>query len=334
MRKKKKGLGLLLALLCLLVGIIGARKLNVSRGAHDSCPAWATPGPAASQANAEQVDIIREELPKEETAASETTAPIPIVPEEKSYPRVRGYNEKTYKLASDLVYTYAAKQDEAGTELQATLEQLKEEDPAMGAMWQEILEYWHYVNFKLEIRAGEIPEGLPEDDSLCVVVLGFQLRPDGSMAEELAGRCETALRCLERYPDAILALTGGGTAFQNRSVTEAGAMAVWFAERGVKPEQMLIEGASLTTADNAVLTAALLREKAPQVRELLLVSSDYHLPLGCLLFEEKALLSAYGEGTKPFTVAGTAAWDSGGRFLPDTPQQQKMYLWSVADPKY
>ena len=38
-----------------------------------------------------------------------------------------------------------------------------------------------------------------------------------------------------------------------------------------------------------MLTAALLREQAPQVKTLLLVSSDYHLPLGCLLFEEKAL---------------------------------------------
>ena len=333
MRRKPKGLGLLLLLLCLLAGIVGARKLSESRGAHDSRPAWSTPSPETAQANREEVNIISEESSEVDWAAAETPVPIPTAGE-KNYPHVRGYNEKTYKLVSDLVYTYAAKQDEAGTELQATLEQLEAEDPAMGAMWKEILDYWRYVNSSLEIKPGEIPEGLPEDDSLCVVVLGFQLRPDGSMADELIGRCETARSCLERYPNAILALTGGGTASQNRSVTEAGAMAAWFAEHAVKPERMLIEDASFTTADNAVLTAALLREKAPQVKTLLLVSSDYHLPLGCLLFGEKALITAYEEGTKPFTVAGAAAWDSGGRFQRDTPQMQKMYLWSVSDPKY
>lgn len=153
------------------------------------------------------------------------------------------------------------------------------------------------------------------------------------MAEELVGRCETALRCLERYPKARLALTGGGTAWMNPGVTEAGAMADWFAVRGIDPERMLIEDRSLTTADNAVYTAALLRERFPEVRQLLLVSSDYHLPLGALLFEEKALLTEWEEGVKPFSVAACAAWDSGGCSLPDSPMQQKLYLWSVADPQ-
>ena len=63
------------------------------------------------------------------------------------------------------------------------------------------------------------------------------------------------------------------------------------------------------------------------------MSSDYHLPLGCLLFEERAILYAYEEGTKPFEVAGWAGWDSRG-VQPDSPMMQKTYLWSVADPKY
>ena len=57
------------------------------------------------------------------------------------------------------------------------------------------------------------------------------------------------------------------------------------------------------------------------------------LPLGCVLFEERAILYAYEEGTKPFEVAGWAGWDSRG-VQPDSPMMQKTYLWSVADPKY
>ena len=317
----------MLLLLCLLGATVGARVLfgkppepvpTAEPTAEQSTPA--TPAPTTQ---------IPQPTPT--PAPMPTAATAPTVP--AAYPLVHGYTEKTYKLASDLVYTYAEKQDAAADGLQATLDALKAEDPALGALWQDILRYWSYVNSDFSVQPGAVPEGLAEDDSLCIVVLGFQLEPDGSMAEELKGRCEMALACLERYPHAVLAVTGGGTAWANRSVTEGGAMAAWFEAHGVAAEKIIKEDASLTTADNAVFTCRLLREKAPQVRQLLIVSSDYHLPLGCLLFEEKALLCAYTEGTKPFTVAGWAAWDSGGRFRPDPPMQQKSYVWSIADPK-
>ena len=327
MRRKRRGLGLLLTLLCVLAATVAARGLL----AKPREPAAVPPLTAASPTTAPTPASTARP-----TSAPDTPQPTPTpqAAPARSYPLVRGYSEKTYRLVSDLVYTYAAKQDAGIAELLRTLEELKAEDVAMEAQWHEILDYWRYVNKDFAPQPGEIPEGLAEDDSLCVVVLGFQLEPDGSMAAELKGRCETALKCLERYPQALLAVTGGGTAFGNRSVTEAGVMAAWFIEHGVDPGRILQEDLSLTTADNAVFTGALLRGNAPQVSQLLIVSSDYHLPLGCLLFEEQAILYAHEEGTKPFAVAGWAAWDSGGRFLPDTPMQQKVYVWSVADPKY
>ena len=178
-----------------------------------------------------------------------------------------------------------------------------------------------------------LPDDLPADDSLCIVVLGFRLEPDGSISDELRGRCETALACAERYPEAWIAVTGGATAWQDDSVTEAGAMASWLIGRGIAEERILIEDRSLTTADNAVFTAAILAERAPQVRTLAIVSSDYHLPLGWLLFEEEALVLEYETGEKPFRVAACAAYDAGDWHTPDTPIQQKSYVWSVADPK-
>ena len=327
MRRKRRGVFLLLTLLVLLGATVAARGLLTRPDGQ------AAPYAATEHAQTSAPTPAPTEGP---TPAPVTPQPTPTPQAEptRSYPLVRGYSEKTYRLVSDLVYTYAAKQDAGIAELLRLLEELKAEDVAMEAQWHEILNYWRYVNNDFAPQAGEIPEGLAEDDSLCIVVLGFQLEPDGSMAEELRGRCETALACLSRYPRALLAVTGGGTAFGNRSATEAGVMAAWFFEHGVDAGRILQEDLSLTTADNAVFTGALLRGSAPQVRQLLIVSSDYHLPLGCLLFEEQAILYAHEEGTKPFTVAGWAAWDSGGRFLPDTPMQQKVYVWSVADPKY
>lgn len=70
-----------------------------------------------------------------------------------------------------------------------------------------------------------LPDGLPDTDELCIVVLGFQLNPDGSMRDELINRLNVALRSAEKYPNAYIVCTGGGTASGNASATEAGEMA-------------------------------------------------------------------------------------------------------------
>ena len=274
-------------------------------------------------------------IPETKPTAVPTSTPEKEIPEEKA---ARSgplkYTEESYRVVSDLVFTYAARQREGKDELQTGLAELQEMDPRLGALWDEILRYWDFVNEDFPAANANPPEGLPRDDSLCIVVLGFQLHADGSMAEELIGRCETALRFAEAYPEAFIAVTGGGTARQNMTVTEAGAMAEWFMEQGIAAERILVEDRSLTTADNAVFTCEILRRQAPQVKTLAIVSSDYHLPLGALLFEEKALLLGAETGEKPFSVEGFAAYDTQGSYRPDTPMQQKLYVWSVADPQY
>ena len=189
-----------------------------------------------------------------------------------------------------------------GTEAAANpLSTLAEADPRQGELWGKILEYWHYVNSDLAVE-DRFPEDLPTDDSLCLVVLGYQLAPDGSMRDELTNRCQTALKGAEAYPRALVLVTGGPTAFSSRA-TEAGEMARWLREHGIDEDRLLVEDRAMTSADNASLGAALLRERAPQVRELVIVSSDYHVPLGCLLFYAQAQKEAAETGQEPFSVA-------------------------------
>ena len=266
--------------------------------------------------------------------ASVVTPTPPPTPAPTLFNPPQGYTEESYNLVSDMVYAYADRQDDAAEIIRDDLEQLNALDPALGALWGKIMPLWSEVNRGLVIHASILPDGLPEDESLCIVVLGFQLHPDGSMAEELRGRCETALRCAEKYPKALIAVTGGGTAWQNPNATEAGVMAAWLTEHGVDASRILVEDESRTTADNAVFTSALLRERHPEVKSLAIVTSDYHMPLGVLLFQEEALLAEYETGTLPFSVVSNAALDTGGRISPDTPMMQRSYLWSIADPKY
>lgn len=264
-----------------------------------------------------------------------TPSPSPVpTPEPTAFLPPQGYTEESYNLVSDMVYAYADRQEAAADIIRSDLEKLTALDPALGSLWTKLMRTWSKVNSGLTVNPGVLPDGLPEDESLCIVVLGFQLESDGSMAPELLGRCETALRCAEKYPNALIAVTGGGTAWQNPGATEAGVMAEWLIAHGVEAARILKEDASRTTGDNAEFTCRLLLENHPEVKALAIVSSDYHVPLGVLLFEEEALLYEYETGSLPFSVLSTAAFDTGGRYSPDSPMMQKMWLWGLADPRY
>ena len=264
-----------------------------------------------------------------------TPSPSPVsTPEPTAFLPPQGYTEESYNLVSDMVYAYADRQEAAVDIIRSDLEKLNALDPALGSLWTKLMRTWSKVNSGLTVNPGVLPDGLPEDESLCIVVLGFQLESDGSMAPELLGRCETALRCAEKYPNALIAVTGGGTAWQNPGATEAGVMAEWLIAHGVEAARILKEDASRTTGDNAEFTCRLLLENHPEVKALAIVSSDYHVPLGVLLFEEEALLYEYETGSLPFSVLSNAAFDTGGRYSPDSPMMQKMWLWGLADPRY
>ncbi|MBR1566798.1 MAG: hypothetical protein IJ649_08540, partial [Oscillospiraceae bacterium] len=152
---------------------------------------------------------------------SPTASPVPT-PEPTVFAAPKGYTEESYNLVSDMVYAYADRQEASTDIIRPDLEQLNALDPALGSLWTKLMRTWSEVNSGLTLNPGVLPDGLPEDESLCIVVLGFQLESDGSMAPELLGRCETALKCAEKYPNALIAVTGGGTAWQNPSATEAG----------------------------------------------------------------------------------------------------------------
>ena len=57
-----------------------------------------------------------------------------------------------------------------------------------------------------------LPDGLPEDDTLCLVALGFHLNSDGTMREELIERLKVLLAESRKYPNAVIVCTGGPTA--------------------------------------------------------------------------------------------------------------------------
>ena len=201
--------------------------------------------------------------------------------------------------------TYGAEAEQKTSEL---LDDLHKADPAAEAKWKKIMNLWKTINTDPEIHEGILPDGLPETDELCLVVLGFQLNPDGSMKDELIERLKVAKASAEKYPHALIVCTGGGTAAENPDVTEAGKMADWLIANGIDAQRVIVEDQSLTTAQNAIFTWKILTEQYPQVKQLAIVSSDYHIATGTLLFNAEAILQAEDAGKEIMPVVSNAAW--------------------------
>ena len=193
------------------------------------------------------------------------------------------------------VVSYAA----TGTKDEQALKGLANLDPILGEKWTRIMDLWEAP---VSVNA-QLPDGLPEDDSLCLVALGFQLNPDGTMREELIERLKVLLAASEKYPKAVIICTGGGTATDDPTATEAGRMAEWLKLQGVDSTRVIAEDRSLTTAQNAIFTFDLLAERQPQVKQIAIISSDYHIATGTLLFGAEAILR-----DSEIEVVSNAAW--------------------------
>ena len=198
-------------------------------------------------------------------------------------------------LIERIVISYAAD----GTRDTEALSVLAARDPSLGEKWARIMDLW-----EAPVTVNEaLPDSLPQDDSLCLVGLGFQLNPDGTMREELVERLNVMLAASKQYPNAIIVCTGGGTAENDPEATEAGRMAEWLVAHGVDASRVIAEDKSLTTAQNAIYTFAILKEKYPQVRQIAIISSDYHIATGTLLFGAEAILTG-----SPARIVSNAAW--------------------------
>ncbi len=190
-------------------------------------------------------------------------------------------------IIEEIVTFYGQYGDEAEEQINALLADLEVVDPKAHAQWAAIMGLWKEEPV---VNEGILPDGFPETDELCLVALGFQLNPDGTMREELIERLKVVLASSRKYPNARIVCTGGGTAADNPNATEAGMMAQWLIDNGVDADRVIVEDHSLTTAQNAIYTFDILEKQYPQVRQLAILSSDYHIATGALLFGAEAIL--------------------------------------------
>ncbi|SDB54144.1 Uncharacterized SAM-binding protein YcdF, DUF218 family [Ruminococcaceae bacterium FB2012] len=215
---------------------------------------------------------------------------------------------RAQKIVEEIAVDYGTYGSEAKDRIKELSEELSEIDPVSAKRIDCIVDIWTSGDLGKPLNYDILPDGLPDSDELCIVVLGFQLEPDGSMKDELIQRLTVALNSAKKYPKSYIVCTGGGTAADNPAASEAGEMAKWLEANGIEKQRLIVEDNSITTAQNAIFTYDILTSLYPSVKKLAVVSSDYHIATGELLFKAEAVIRANYPGNEKIEVVSNAAW--------------------------
>lgn len=209
-----------------------------------------------------------------------------------------------------LIQYYLHHQEKAADVIWDITRQLKEQDSKQGAVWEKIMFDWSWINGDMPVYEDTLPEGLPTDDSLCIVVMGFGLNADGSIRPELENRLMVALNSADKYPNAYVLVTGGQTGAVD-GITEAGQMAAWLQGKGLAENRIIQENQSLSTTANAVNCYKLLTRSYPQVDSIAIITSDYHIAQSCAMFAAVSNYQSGYKGGKSLELVGNAVCDTG-----------------------
>lgn len=215
---------------------------------------------------------------------------------------------RAQKIVEEIAVDYGTYGSEAKDRIKELSEELSEIDSVSAKRIDCIVDIWTSGDLGKPLNYDILPDGLPDSDELCIVVLGFQLEPDGSMKDELIQRLTVALNSAKKYPKSYIVCTGGGTAADNPAASEAGEMAKWLEANGIEKQRLIVEDNSITTAQNAIFTYDILTSLYPSVKKLAIVSSDYHIATGELLFKAEAVIRANHPGNEKLEVVSNAAW--------------------------
>ena len=218
--------------------------------------------------------------------------------------------QRVQKIIEELMVYHGANGFEPSKKIDELSKELASLDTNVSQKVAQILLIWSAdsVMTDKDLNYDVLPDGLPDTNELCIVVLGFQLEPDGTMKNELIQRLNVALKSAQKYPNAYVVCTGGGTASENKSASEAGEMAKWLINNGISEERIIVEDNSITTAQNAIFTYDILTSLYPSVKKLAIVSSDYHIATGDLLFKAESIIRAATSGLEKLEVISNAAW--------------------------
>jgi vancomycin permeability regulator SanA len=151
---------------------------------------------------------------------------------------------------------------------------------------EEYLQRFNRTDRILQTALNKTPgKIMPSDKHHAIVVLGAGLETNGTAKAKLVARLQQALNLARIYPNAPMILTGGNP---KNGITEAYAMRLWLAEKGISGNRFILEDRAKDTVENALYSAKLLQNLG--ATHVTLVTSSSHVRRGLVDLQEACLL--------------------------------------------
>ena len=195
------------------------------------------------------------------------------------------------QLLADLVQAYEDPREDDAARIDADLAAIT--DGGTRAVAEAVTAHWRKIyldpDYRLLVHGKDDPAELtiPDPAAHAFCVLGYALVNE-EMTDELKERCEAAAAAARAFPEAILVCTGGATGENNpERHTEAGLMKDYLTGTcGIAAERIFTDDRAMTTAQNALNTMVILRERG--IRTMTVVTSAYHQRRGQVLYRAVA----------------------------------------------
>lgn len=130
-----------------------------------------------------------------------------------------------------------------------------------------------------------------QQDSDVIIVLGAQVKADGTPSVALERRLTVALEAYRADAQMVICCGAQGG---DEPAAEGDVMRAWLMARGVSGEDVVAETASFNTRENLDNARAIMEEN--RLSQALIVTSDYHVPRALALCRQ-AGISATGKGS-------------------------------------
>ncbi len=125
------------------------------------------------------------------------------------------------------------------------------------------------------VEEGKVPKTLGASTEYdAIIVLGAQVKPDRTLSVQLTWRMDAAAEAYERKNVPIVVCGAQGP---DEPCTEAEAMREYLLEKGIPDEIIMTDPNSFNTNENLKNAQELLKG-FPNIRNVLIVTSDYHVP--------------------------------------------------------
>jgi hypothetical protein len=229
-----------------------------------------------------------------------------------------------YTTAGELIYYY--REGDIQFDEQRVLQKIQKYSQRDHDNWVKILDEWRYIDNQMNV-SDEVPENIGNESTHAFVLLGGGVDASGNIPDGGAGaaRCDLAYKCAVKYPKSRIVITGGRTTsvLRKEKKSEVQAMKDYLVnEKHLDPNRILLEEASTSTIANAINTMKMLYEDT-DIRSISVITSDYHVRRGTLLFYAQSLFDSEEMGKPMIDVC-----DGAGSV--DDPSKEGIYAEAYA----